>query len=247
MHNSGETEKLYTFTIITTDSNEQLKFLHNRMPVIFEPWSEEMQIWLDPSSAGWNKRLQSFLKPYEGELEIYQVQKEVGKVGNDSPDFIVPLDSSSNKSNIANFFGGQRKHGGEKGGKNMRVAHNKHKNDDSDIQALPDKRETTPTHTTESNAPLPASAQTPSKTKETIAGIKRERNYEDDDNIEEKSPSQAKMIKTEHGEDAKSSVIIPASSPRKLRSQNANKGNPVKQSPRKDVSSKKITSFFEAS
>jgi hypothetical protein len=32
------------------------------------------------------------------------VKKEVGKVGEDSPLFIVPLDSAENKSNIANFF-----------------------------------------------------------------------------------------------------------------------------------------------
>src|SRR5437762_4546919 len=34
----------------------------------------------------------------------YPVKKEVGKVGEDSPLFIVPLDSAENKSNIANFF-----------------------------------------------------------------------------------------------------------------------------------------------
>jgi hypothetical protein len=34
----------------------------------------------------------------------YPVKKEVGKVGEDSPLFIVPLDSAENKSSIANFF-----------------------------------------------------------------------------------------------------------------------------------------------
>jgi hypothetical protein len=34
----------------------------------------------------------------------YPVKKEVGKVGENSPLFIVPLDSAENKSNIANFF-----------------------------------------------------------------------------------------------------------------------------------------------
>jgi hypothetical protein len=36
--------------------------------------------------------------------ESYPVKKEVGKVGEDSPLFIIPLDSAENKSNIANFF-----------------------------------------------------------------------------------------------------------------------------------------------
>lgn len=44
------------------------------------------------------------LKPFDGDLECYQVSKEVGKVGNNSPDFIVPITSSENKNNIANFF-----------------------------------------------------------------------------------------------------------------------------------------------
>ncbi|KAJ5230894.1 hypothetical protein N7489_011602 [Penicillium chrysogenum] len=100
----GSDEKLYTYTVITTSSNPYLKFLHERMPVILEPGSEAMNKWLDPRQKTWSKELQSILKPYEGELECYPVPKEVGKVGNNSPNFIVPVDSKENKSNIANFF-----------------------------------------------------------------------------------------------------------------------------------------------
>lgn len=74
------------------------------MPVILEPGSPEMAAWLDPHRTTWTEELQSMLKPYEGELEIYAVSKEVGKVGNNSPDFIVPVNSKENKKNIANFF-----------------------------------------------------------------------------------------------------------------------------------------------
>jgi hypothetical protein len=35
---------------------------------------------------------------------VYPVSKDVGKVGNNSPTFIIPIDSKENKSNIANFF-----------------------------------------------------------------------------------------------------------------------------------------------
>ncbi|KAJ5905331.1 uncharacterized protein N7473_002247 [Penicillium subrubescens] len=97
-------EKLYTYTVITTSSNSYLTFLHDRMPVIMDYGSEEMRTWLDPSRKTWSKELQSILKPYEGELECYPVSKEVGKVGNNSPDFIIPVNSKENKSNIANFF-----------------------------------------------------------------------------------------------------------------------------------------------
>jgi hypothetical protein len=105
MSSLGSDEKHYTYTIITTDSNKQLKFLHDRMPVILDNGSEEIRTWLDPNRHTWSKELQSLLKPYDGELEVYPVNKDVGKVGNNSPTFIIPLTSSENKSNIANFFG----------------------------------------------------------------------------------------------------------------------------------------------
>ncbi|KAI1107081.1 DUF159-domain-containing protein [Jackrogersella minutella] len=97
-------QKNYTYTIITTDSNKQLNFLHDRMPVILDNGSEDLRTWLDPERYEWSKELQSLLKPFDGELEVYPVSKDVGKVGNNSPNFIIPTDSKENKSNIANFF-----------------------------------------------------------------------------------------------------------------------------------------------
>ncbi|EFY91568.1 DUF159 domain protein [Metarhizium acridum CQMa 102] len=108
----GSDEKLYTYTIITTDSNKQLKFLHDRMPVILDPGSDKIKQWLDPARYEWSRELQSLLKPFDGELEVYPVTKDVGKVGNNSPSFIVPLHSKENKSNIANFFSNAQKKGG---------------------------------------------------------------------------------------------------------------------------------------
>ncbi|CAG8980560.1 hypothetical protein HYALB_00002558 [Hymenoscyphus albidus] len=100
----GSDDKHYTYAVITTDSNKQLKFLHDRMPVILENGSEKVRTWLDPKRFTWSKELQSLLKPFDGELECYPVSKDVGKVGNNSPTFIIPVASSENKSNIANFF-----------------------------------------------------------------------------------------------------------------------------------------------
>jgi putative SOS response-associated peptidase YedK len=118
--NEGEGEgeegrEQYTYTVITTDSNKQLKFLHDRMPVILEPGSEAMWRWLDPERREWGKELQSVLRPFEGELEVYPVSKEVGKVGNNSPSFVIPVASKENKGNIANFFA--KGAAGKKGGK----------------------------------------------------------------------------------------------------------------------------------
>ena len=74
------------------------------MPAILEPGSEAMATWLDPQRTTWSKELQSVLKPYDGELDCYPVSKEVGNVRNNSPNFIVPINSKENKKNIANFF-----------------------------------------------------------------------------------------------------------------------------------------------
>lgn len=103
-HPADEATKHYSYTIITTDSNKQLSFLHDRMPVILDNGSEELRTWLDPGRHEWTKELQALLKPFGGELDVYPVRQDVGKVGNNSSTFIVPLDSQENKSNIANFF-----------------------------------------------------------------------------------------------------------------------------------------------
>ena len=100
----GSDEKLYTYTIITTDSNASLKFLHDRMPVILDHGSDAIWVWLDPARSTWSTELQSLLRPYQGALDVYPVRKEVGKVGNNSAAFIVPLSSSADKHSIANFL-----------------------------------------------------------------------------------------------------------------------------------------------
>lgn len=161
----AEGEKLYTYTVITTDSNKQLRFLHDRMPVILKPGSEDMRTWLDPGLIGWNKELQGLLRPFEGELECYPVDKAVGKVGNNSPNFVIPVDSKENKKNIANFFGNQAK---------TSPAKKQAKQEESNMEHEPDEnRDTTvKAEDPESNAPLP---KPPSKSEDDLSqAIKRE-------------------------------------------------------------------------
>ena len=55
------------------------------MPVILSD-PADISLWL--SAAPWNKEIQSLLRPFEGKLDCYAVPKEVGKVQNDSSDFI---------------------------------------------------------------------------------------------------------------------------------------------------------------
>lgn len=71
-----------TFTIVTTNSNKQLNFLHGRMPVILDN-KADLELWL--SNEPWGPSLEKLLRPYDKKLECYQVPPEVGKVQNDSP------------------------------------------------------------------------------------------------------------------------------------------------------------------
>ncbi|ORY83870.1 hypothetical protein BCR37DRAFT_378883 [Protomyces lactucae-debilis] len=96
----GSEEVIRTFTIVTTAANDKLAWLHDRMPLILD--KEEAKCWLDEDA--WTPELVRMLKPFSGDLDCYQVRKEVGKVGTSSAEYIIPIDSKENKSNIANFF-----------------------------------------------------------------------------------------------------------------------------------------------
>ncbi|KAK0324934.1 hypothetical protein LTR82_003920 [Friedmanniomyces endolithicus] len=147
--------------------------------VILEPGSDEMKAWLDPSHPGWTKDLQSMLKPFQGELECYPVDKAVGKVGNSSPSFVVPVDSKENKKNIANFFGKQRETAEDVAAKN----HAKEEADDvkreSDGMEEDENRPTSKVEDPESAAPLPRPADLPDE--ELEQAMKRETDDGEDD------------------------------------------------------------------
>ena len=82
-------EPLDTFTIITTDANELIKPLHNRMPVILDPAS--FDLWLDPAVDD-RERLLELLGPYDGnQMETVPVSRAVNSPANDTPDCIQPL------------------------------------------------------------------------------------------------------------------------------------------------------------
>ena len=59
--NNPQGDNLLTFTIITTDANELIKPIHDRMPVILHEKDEG--IWLDPQLSD-TERLSKLLKPY---------------------------------------------------------------------------------------------------------------------------------------------------------------------------------------
>lgn len=80
---------LDTFTILTTDANDRIRELHDRMPVILAP--EDFDLWLDPKVQD-GARLQPLLVPLAGDdLELVRVSKLVNSPANDLPNCIEPL------------------------------------------------------------------------------------------------------------------------------------------------------------
>jgi putative SOS response-associated peptidase YedK len=79
---------LRSFTILTTEPNERLKDIHNRMPVMLPPEAEA--VWLDPDTP--LETATELLRPYPTELtEAYPVTPAVGRVDYNQPDCILPL------------------------------------------------------------------------------------------------------------------------------------------------------------
>ncbi len=75
-------------TIITTQPNELIARLHNRMPVILPPNVHSQWLDLAPQSPD---RLQSLLVPYPAaEMEAYPVSTLVNSPGNDRAECVLP-------------------------------------------------------------------------------------------------------------------------------------------------------------
>jgi putative SOS response-associated peptidase YedK len=82
--------EIRTCSILTTDANDFMQTIHNRMPVILH--KEDYNLWLSPDEEP-TPVLQELMKPYSGdELTAYAVSKMVNKPGNDTPDLIQPVD-----------------------------------------------------------------------------------------------------------------------------------------------------------
>jgi len=85
---SSEDKKIASCTIITTDANELLQPIHNRMPVILQ--QPDYEKWLDPQLQK-TELLQELLHPYKAEQMIMTaVSIRVNNPKNNSPECIKP-------------------------------------------------------------------------------------------------------------------------------------------------------------
>jgi putative SOS response-associated peptidase YedK len=74
---------LKTFSIITTDANEEISSIHNRMPVLLTG-IEEQKRWLE--SEDLDEILGLLQTPQDGILNRYRVPELVNSVANNSPE-----------------------------------------------------------------------------------------------------------------------------------------------------------------
>ncbi|HNQ24722.1 MAG TPA: SOS response-associated peptidase [Phycisphaerae bacterium] len=76
-------------TIITTEANDVVRPLHDRMPVILAP--AEYELWLDPQVQD-AQRVLPLLRPCPSEaLEAYPVSAQVNRPTTDRPECVAPL------------------------------------------------------------------------------------------------------------------------------------------------------------
>ncbi|MBW4577695.1 MAG: SOS response-associated peptidase [Aphanothece sp. CMT-3BRIN-NPC111] len=88
-HWEGEDgEAIESCTILTTEPNEIMRPIHNRMPVILDP--KDYDLWLDSKVK--SELLQPLLRPYSAEeMAVYPVSTKVNKPVNDSSELINSL------------------------------------------------------------------------------------------------------------------------------------------------------------
>ncbi|MBD1927904.1 SOS response-associated peptidase [Trichocoleus sp. FACHB-90] len=86
---SGDGEVIDSCTILTTEPNDLMRPVHNRMPVIIDP--KDYDLWLD-TEVKKPELLQPLLHPYSAEeMTAYPVSTKVNKPVNDSAELINSL------------------------------------------------------------------------------------------------------------------------------------------------------------
>lgn len=88
---SKDGQELTTCAIITTEPNELIRPVHNRMPAIIE--KDKRELWLDNAIQD-PEDLLPLLKSYNvAEMEGYEVSRKVNSFKINSPECIKPVDS----------------------------------------------------------------------------------------------------------------------------------------------------------
>jgi putative SOS response-associated peptidase YedK len=85
--------RVRTFTIITTDANDLLRPLHDRMPVVLP--ESEWGRWLDPLFQDIDTLQQLLAPAHDDDFEIWPVGTLVNKADNNGPELLDPVEVTS--------------------------------------------------------------------------------------------------------------------------------------------------------
>ncbi|MFO7895209.1 MAG: SOS response-associated peptidase [Longimicrobiales bacterium] len=80
-------DRVVSCTLLTTEPNEAVRPVHDRMPVILP--TEDRDRWLDPDADP--AALERLLAPYPGPLGAHRVSTRVNSPANDDPSLIEPI------------------------------------------------------------------------------------------------------------------------------------------------------------
>lgn len=80
-------DRSISFAILTTDSSESIRHIHDRMPCILRP--RDIETWLDPDLRN-VAAIQPLLRTWDGPLESWRVDPKVNSPRNQGADLIEP-------------------------------------------------------------------------------------------------------------------------------------------------------------
>ncbi len=83
------TRFLWTCTVLTTESEDDVGMIHDRMPLLVE--RERWADWLDPAATDTDHLAELLVPAAPGRLEAYPVSTAVNSVRNNGPELLEPL------------------------------------------------------------------------------------------------------------------------------------------------------------
>ncbi len=83
----GDDDEIVSCTILTTEPSDEVRPIHDRMPVILPAGVRDR--WLDPDADAAD--LKVLLRPFPGRLEHHPVSRRVNRPANDDPSLVAPV------------------------------------------------------------------------------------------------------------------------------------------------------------
>lgn len=83
----GDAAEIVSCTLLTTEPNDHVRPVHDRMPVILP--ADARDRWLDPDADP--AALKALLRPFPGRLAHHRVSARVNRTENDDPSLVEPV------------------------------------------------------------------------------------------------------------------------------------------------------------